>query len=119
MGRLICEVCGTYEGTPHRGDCPLKPKRQRAGWRRKGFGIQTLIDSDGKRLATVRRQDHCCFWYVFILDNEEPDGERFATMWEAKMYAEENFERRQREHDLPLIPDSPVKNPKNPRRLPA
>lgn len=22
--RLICEVCGTYEGTPHRDNCPLK-----------------------------------------------------------------------------------------------
>ncbi len=27
MARLICEVCGTYQGTPHRNDCPLKGKR--------------------------------------------------------------------------------------------
>lgn len=27
MARLICEVCGTYEGQPHEKTCPLAPKR--------------------------------------------------------------------------------------------
>lgn len=32
MARPICEVCKTYEGTPHRDDCPLregKPVRRK------------------------------------------------------------------------------------------
>jgi hypothetical protein len=97
MARPVCEVCGTYEGRLHHDDCPfhnpkLVWKRIESRWA--GGSAYVVRDADGEVVLHVHRKLYCGFWYVYVgVDQDEPDGTRFDTLWEAKLYAAEQVER--------------------------
>lgn len=58
-------------------------------WTRNGPGSQRLLDEDGTVLATAGLMEYNRFWHVWMGDQEFPNGTRFWTLREAKIYAED------------------------------
>lgn len=63
MARKVCEVCGTYDGTPHRNDCPFAANGgtysvwiygPKIGWWLQEEGYDNLDDA-GASLAELIR----------------------------------------------------------------
>jgi hypothetical protein len=70
----------------------LKWKRETS--RVAGGHCYRVYDDGGNVVLHTHKQQNCGYWYVFVgADQDEADGTRFRTLWEAKLYAERQVEK--------------------------